>query len=146
MTGSIVEWTEDLPEIQVNSLNKFDLDTGGNKMACFLAPAAEAVVTTVLQKKLDQKEKEAEKPQEEKTASVRMNDKRKMSFKEKREFEQLEKEIAELEAEKAQIEELLCSGTLSVDELTEKSKRLPEVNDLIDEKTMRWLELSEIEG
>ena len=146
MTGSIVEWTEDLPEIQVNSLYKFDLDTGGNKMACFLAPAAEAVVTTVLQKKLDQKEKEAEKPQEEKTARVRLNDKRKMSFKEKREFEQLEKEIAELEAEKAQIEELLCSGMLSVDELTEKSKRLPEVNDLIDEKTMRWLELSEIEG
>ena len=93
-----------------------------------------------------QKEKEAEKPQEEKTARVRLNDKRKMSFKEKREFEQLEKEIAELETEKAQIEELLCSGTLSVDELTEKSKRLPEVNDLIDEKTMRWLELSEIEG
>ena len=77
---------------------------------------------------------------------VRLNDKRKMSFKEKREFEQLEKEIAELEAEKTQIEELLCSGTLSVDELTEKSKRLPEVNDMIDEKTMRWLELSEIEG
>jgi ATP-binding cassette subfamily F protein uup len=87
-----------------------------------------------------------EKPQEEKTARVRLNDKRKMSFKEKREFEQLEKEIADLETEKAQIEELLCSGTLSVDELTEKSKRLPEVNDLIDEKTMRWLELSEIEG
>ena len=57
-----------------------------------------------------------------------------------------QKEIAELEAEKTQIEELLCSGTLSVDELTEKSKRLPEVNDMIDEKTMRWLELSEIEG
>ncbi len=80
-----------------------------------------------------QQEKEAEKPQEEKTARVRLNDKRKMSFKEKREFEQLEKEIAELETEKAQIEEQLCSGTLSVDELTEKSKRLPEVNDLIDE-------------
>ena len=93
-----------------------------------------------------QKEKEAEKPQEEKTARVRLNEKRKMSFKEKREFEQLEKEIAELETEKLQIEELLCSGTLSVDELTEKSKRLPEVNDLIDEKTMRWLELSEIES
>ena len=93
-----------------------------------------------------QQEKEAEKPQEEKTVRVRLNDKRKMSFKEKREFEQLEKEIAELETEKAQIEEQLCSGMLSVDELTEKSKRLPEVNDLIDEKTMRWLELSEIEG
>ena len=93
-----------------------------------------------------QQEKEAEKPQEEKTARVRLNDKRKMSFKEKREFEQLEKEIAELETEKAQIEEQLCSGALSVDELPEKSKRLPEVKDLIDEKTMRWLELSEIEG
>lgn len=93
-----------------------------------------------------QKEKETEKPQEEKTTRVRLNDKRKMSFKERREFEQLEKDIAALEEEKAQIEEALCSGTLSVDELTEKSKRLPEVNDLIDEKTMRWLELSEIEG
>ena len=94
----------------------------------------------------DWKDAKAQKEKEEKTARVRLNDKRKMSFKEKREFEQLEKEIAELETEKAQIEELLCSGTLSVDELTEKSKRLPEVNDLIDEKTMRWLELSEIEG
>ena len=93
-----------------------------------------------------QQEKEAEKPQEEKTARVRLNEKRKMSFKEKREFEQLEKEITGLEAEKAAIEEQLCSGTLSVDELTEKSKRLPEVNDLIDEKIMRWLELSEIES
>ena len=68
-----------------------------------------------------------------------------MSFKEKREFEQLEQEIAELEAEKKAIEDALCSGSLSVDELTEKSKRLPEVTDLIDEKTLRWLELSEIE-
>lgn len=93
-----------------------------------------------------QKEKEVEKSQEEKTARVRLNEKRKMSFKEKREFEQLEKEIAELETEKVLIEAQLCSGTLSVDELTEKSKRLPEVNDLIDEKTMRWLELSEIES
>lgn len=93
-----------------------------------------------------QQEKEAEKPQEEKTSRVRLNERRKMSYKEKREFEQLEKEIADLETEKAGIEEQLCSGTLSVDELTEKSKRLPEVNDLIDEKTMRWLELSEIES
>lgn len=92
------------------------------------------------------KEKEAEKPREEKTARVRLNNKRKMSFKEKREFEELEREIAELETEKARIEELLCSGTLSVDELTEKSKRLPEVSELIDEKTMRWLELSDIEA
>ena len=113
-------------------------------------PADGTVLTEEeLQRWLDveiKRNREQRKPQEEKTARVRLNDKRKMSFKEKREFEQLEKEIAELEAEKAQIEELLCSGTLSVDELTEKSKRLPEVNDLIDEKTMRWLELSEIEG
>ncbi|MBP6065548.1 ribosomal protection-like ABC-F family protein [Bacteroides sp.] len=93
-----------------------------------------------------QKEKEADKPAEDKTARVRLNEKRKMSFKEKREFEQLETEIARLETEKTQIEELLCSGTLTVDELTDKSKRLPEVNDAIDEKTMRWLELSEIES
>ncbi len=79
-------------------------------------------------------------------AKVRLNEKRRMSFKEKREFEQLEQEIAALEAEKQSIEEALCSGALSVEELTEKSKRLPELTDLIDEKTMRWLELSEIES
>ena len=71
---------------------------------------------------------------------------RKLSFKEKRELEQLEKEIAALEDEKKQLEEALCSGTLSVEELTEKSKRLPLLNDELDEKSMRWLELSEIEG
>ena len=91
-------------------------------------------------------EKEAVKPKEEKTQRVRLNDKRRMTFKERKEFEQLEKEIAALEEEKKQIEEALCSGTLSVDELTEKSKRLPLLNDELDEKTMRWLELSEIEG
>ncbi len=91
-------------------------------------------------------EKEASKPKEEKTQRVRLNDKRKMTFKEKKEFEQLEKEIALLEEEKKMIEESLCSGTLGVDELTEKSKRLPILNDEIDEKTMRWMELSEIEG
>ena len=94
----------------------------------------------------EQHEKEQEKPKEEKNTRVRLNDKRKMTFKEKKEFEELETLIAELEQEKADIEAALCSGTLSVDELTEKSKRLPELNDLIDEKTMRWLELSEIEG
>ena len=91
-------------------------------------------------------EKEAAKPKEEKTQRVRLNDKRRMTFKERKEFEQLEKEIAALEEEKKQIEEALSSGTLSVDELTEKSKRLPLLNDELDEKTMRWLELSEIEG
>ena len=58
----------------------------------------------------------------------------------------LEELLARMEQEKADIEAALCSGTLGVEELTEKSKRLPELNDLIDEKTMRWLELSEIEG
>lgn len=93
-----------------------------------------------------EREKEAAKPKEEKTQRVRLNDKRRMTFKERKEFEQLEKDIAALEEEKKQIEEALCSGTLTVDELTEKSKRLPELNDELDEKTMRWLELSEIEG
>lgn len=93
-----------------------------------------------------QHEKEADKPKEEKTARVRLNDKRKMTFKERREFEQIEKELAGLEQEKAEIEKALCSGELSSGELTDKSKRIAVVNDLIDEKTMRWLELSEIEG
>lgn len=72
--------------------------------------------------------------------------KRKMTYKEKREYEQLAKEIEALEAEQMQLEEALCSGTLSVDELTEKSKRLPLIKDELDEKEMRWLELAEIEG
>ena len=72
--------------------------------------------------------------------------KRKMTYKEKREYEQLAKEIEALEAEQKQLEKALCSGTLSVDELTEKSKRLPLIKDELDEKEMRWLELAEIEG
>ncbi len=71
---------------------------------------------------------------------------RRLSYKEKKELEQLSKEIEDLESEKAKIEEELCSGTLSVEDLTTKSKRLPEIKDLLDEKEMRWLELSEIEG
>lgn len=89
-------------------------------------------------------EKKDEKQVDPKTAKVRLNDKRRMSFKERREFEQLELDIAALEAEKAQIEAALCSGTLLVEELTDKSKRLPALNDELDEKTMRWLELSEL--
>ena len=69
---------------------------------------------------------------------------RKMTYKEKTEFERLEKEIAALEEEQRQLEEALCSGTLSIEELTEKSKRLPLLKDELDEKSLRWLELSEI--
>ena len=72
--------------------------------------------------------------------------KRRMTFKEKREFEQLEKDIAALEAEKKQIEDALSSGTISIDEITTMSKRLPQLNDELDEKSMCWLELSEIES
>lgn len=72
------------------------------------------------------------------------NTKRKMSFKEKREYEQLTERINQLEEEKNNIEELLCSGTLSIEELTEKSKRLPLLKDELDELEFRWLELSEL--
>ena len=72
------------------------------------------------------------------------SDRRRMSYKEKREFEQLEKDIAALEAEKKQIENALSSGTISVEKITELSKRLPVLNDELDEKSMRWLELSEM--
>ena len=78
--------------------------------------------------------------------SYRHDDRRRLSYKEKREMEQLEKDIAALEAEKAQIEEALCGGTTSVDEITAMSKRLPLLNDELDEKSMRWLELSEVES
>lgn len=70
---------------------------------------------------------------------------RKKTYKEKCEFERLEKEIAELENEQKQIEEELCSGTLSIEQLTEKSKRLPIIKESLEEKEMRWLKLSEID-
>lgn len=73
------------------------------------------------------------------------NGKRKMSYKEKRRFEQLEKEITELEDEQRNIEEELNSGTLSVEELMEKSKRFAVIKNMIDDKTKEWMELSEIE-
>lgn len=76
----------------------------------------------------------------------RHQERRKMSYKEKMEFAQLEKEIAELEKEQKEIEEQLCSGKLPVDELTEKSKRLPLIKEELDLKELRWLELSEIES
>ena len=94
-----------------------------------------------------EEQKKTEEPKAKKgSASWRNDTRRKMSFKEKREFEQLDKDIASLEAEQKLIEEQLCSGTLSVDELTEKSKRLPLIKDELEEKEMRWLELSEIEA
>ena len=68
---------------------------------------------------------------------------RKLSYNEKRELEALEREIPALEAEKAALEESLSSGSLGVDELTAQSQRIAELIGLIDEKTMRWLLLSE---
>lgn len=93
-------------------------------------------------------EKKATKPtaKEQPLATQKKEGKRKMTYKEKREYEQLTKELEQLENEQKALEEALCSGQLSVEELTEKSKRLPEIKDEIDEKEMRWLELAEIEG
>ena len=93
-------------------------------------------------------EKKATKPtaKEQPSATLKKEGKRKMTYKEKREYEQLTKELEQLENEQKTLEEALCSGQLSVEELTEKSKRLPEIKDEIDEKEMRWLELAEIEG
>lgn len=93
-------------------------------------------------------EKKATKPtaKEQPSATQKKEGKRKMTYKEKREYELLTKELEQLENEQKTLEEALCSGQLSVEELTEKSKRLPEIKDEIDEKEMRWLELAEIEG
>lgn len=70
----------------------------------------------------------------------------KLSFKERQELHQLEQEIDQLETEKKQIETALCSGNLSVEELTTLSKRLPELNDIIEIKTLRWMELEAVEN
>ena len=91
--------------------------------------------------------KEAKEQKAEKATKQPANNpqqKRKLTFKETRELEQLEKDIEALEVEKKQIEEALCGGTTSVEEITTMSKRLPVLNDELDEKSMRWLELSEI--
>ena len=101
--------------------------------------------------KMKSKEEEQQKPTKnssptanEQKNDYRNNTKRKMSFKEKREYEQLSDKIAQLEEEKQQLEEELCSGNLSVDQLTEKSKRLPILKDELDELELRWLELAEL--
>ena len=101
--------------------------------------------------KMKSKEEEQQKPTKnssptanEQKKDYRNNTKRKMSFKEKREYEQLSDKIAQLEEEKQQLEEELCFGNLSVDELTEKSKRLPILKDELDELELRWLELAEL--
>ena len=101
--------------------------------------------------KMKSKEEEQQKPTKSNSTTTneakkdyRNNLKRKMSFKEKREYEQLSDKIAQLEEEKQQLEEELCSGNLSVDELTEKSKRLPILKEELDELELRWLELSEL--
>ena len=101
--------------------------------------------------KMKSKEEEQQKPTKSSNTTAneakkdyRNNTKRKMSFKEKREYEQLSDKIAQLEDEKQQLEEELCSGNLSVDELTEKSKRLPILKEELDELELRWLELAEL--
>ena len=90
----------------------------------------------------------ADKPQAATASTTSRNDGtarvRKLTFKEKREYEQLERDIATLEAEKAEINAALCGGTTDVEVITRLSKRLPLLNAELDEKEMRWLELSEI--
>lgn len=99
------------------------------------------------EKRREEARKTATQPQQSSAKNTWSGEhKRRLSFKEKQELKQLEADIEKLESEKKAIEDALCSGTLSVDELTEKSKRLPLLTDELDEKSMRWLELSEIEG
>ncbi|MBR5324033.1 MAG: ABC-F family ATP-binding cassette domain-containing protein [Muribaculaceae bacterium] len=95
----------------------------------------------------EEEQREQQKQQEKKSAPKPAEEKekpRKLSYKEKKELEALEIEIPQLEEEKADIETQLSSGTLSGEEITSLSKRYEELSNLIDEKTMRWLELSEI--
>ena len=95
----------------------------------------------------EQNEKQStDKPQvkeEKKPDGRNQNRARRLTFKERQEFNQLEQDIANLEAEKQKIEAALCGGTTSVDEITKMSKRLPLLTEELEEKEMRWLELSE---
>ncbi|MBW4714288.1 ribosomal protection-like ABC-F family protein [Prevotella denticola] len=92
------------------------------------------------QKNIQPKKKTAAEPKKD----YHNNTKRKMTFKEKREYEQLSDRISQLEEEQKQIETALCSGRLTVEELTEKSKRLPLLKEELDGLELRWLELSEL--
>lgn len=98
------------------------------------------------QKEIFQSSSSTANTSKEKTQRVRQNDVRKLTFREKQELSTLWTEIETMEAEKKTIEEALCTGTLSVEKITDYSKRLSELNELLDEKTLRWMELSEIEG
>jgi len=115
-------------------------DFPGNYTQCREWSAMEAKNDDSKAKTDSDKGKNAAAPKKE----YRNDTRRRMSYKEKTEFERLGNEIAQLEAEQKLIEEQLCSGSLSVEELTEKSKRLPSLKDELDEKSMRWLELSEL--
>ena len=92
------------------------------------------------QKNIQPKKKTAAEPKKD----YHNNTKRKMTFKEKREYEQLSDRISQLEKEQKQLETALCSGRLTVEELTEKSKRLPLLKEELDGLELRWLELSEL--
>ncbi|MBW4758451.1 ABC-F family ATP-binding cassette domain-containing protein [Prevotella denticola] len=92
------------------------------------------------QKNIQPKKKTAAEPKKD----YHNNTKRKMTFKEKREYEQLSDRISQLEEERKQLETALCSGRLTVEELTEKSKRLPLLKEELDGLELRWLELSEL--
>ena len=85
-------------------------------------------------------------PADRKSETTNMQVKRKMTYKEKRELEQLEKDIAQLEEEQRNIEEALCGNLTDVERITTMSKRLAQVKEELDTKGMRWLELSEIES
>lgn len=99
-----------------------------------------------VQELLEKEKEQAAKPKEEKVQQVqpKNDEKKKLSFKEKREFEELDALIPQLEEEKAKLENELSSGTLSTDELLQKSNRISQLIEAIEEKTMRWLELSEL--
>ena len=97
-----------------------------------------------LQSENEQTAKPAVTEENKDRSRTRNQEKKKLSFKEKQEYERLEKEISQLEAEQQEIEQKLCSGELPIDKITEYSIRLPILKDELDEKSMRWLELSEM--
>ena len=101
-----------------------------------------------IQQKIEEENKKENLPTKIEVSAQKLEEspaqKKKIGFKEKREFELLEKEIADLEAEKSQIENELCDANLGYETLSMHSKRIGEITSLLEEKEMRWLELSEL--
>ncbi|MBN2892514.1 MAG: ABC-F family ATP-binding cassette domain-containing protein [Bacteroidales bacterium] len=121
----------------VDSLFVFE---GDAEISSFVGKYTEYYVQKLQKEKEEKQAEKKEKPKKEKPQREKSD---KLTFNEKRLFEQLETEILKLEQKKEELEQLLSSGSLNHEEITQKAEELSKIKDDLDEKEMIWLELSE---